>query len=91
VCTLLEKNLSTGTRFKQVIWKGFLRLDIQPVQLISPTSITDKKIHQPSNDIRIILVNLEILDKYPALVLHYSEGVLLLLRFCVIIIYCALN
>jgi hypothetical protein len=36
-----------------------------------------------------ILVNLEILDKYPALVLHYSEGVLL--RFCVIIIYCALN
>jgi hypothetical protein len=38
-----------------------------------------------------ILVNLEILDKYPALVLHYSEGVLLLLRFRVIIIYCALN
>jgi hypothetical protein len=36
----------------------------------------------------------EILDKYLALVLHYSEGVLLLLlllRFCVIIIYCALN
>jgi hypothetical protein len=28
----------------------------------------------------IILVDLEILDKYPALVLHYS-GVLLLLRF----------
>jgi hypothetical protein len=28
-----------------------------------------------------ILVNLEILDKYPALVLHYS-GVLLLLRSC---------
>ena len=27
-----EKNLSTGTRFKQVILKGFLRLDIQPVQ-----------------------------------------------------------
>jgi hypothetical protein len=41
-----------------------------------------------------ILVNLEILNKfkYPALVLHYSEeGVLLLLRFCVIIFYCALN
>ena len=32
------------------------------------------------------------LVKYPALVLHYSGGLLLLLlRFCVIIIYCALN
>ena len=40
---------------------------------------------------RQILVNLENLDKYPALVLHYSGGVLLLLRFCVIIIHCALN
>jgi hypothetical protein len=30
------------------------------------------------------------LVKYLALVLHYSGG-LLLLRFCVIIIYCALN
>ena len=27
---------STGTRFKQIILKGFLRLDLQPVQLISP-------------------------------------------------------
>jgi hypothetical protein len=54
VCTLLEKkNLSTGIRFKQVILKGFLRLDLQPVQLIFPTSITDKKIHQPSNDILV--------------------------------------
>ena len=50
-----EKNLSTGTRFKQAIVKGFLRLDIQPVQLISPTSITDKKIHQPSSDILVDL------------------------------------
>jgi hypothetical protein len=33
----------------------------------------------------------EILDKYPALVLHYSGGVRVLLRFCVIIIFCALN
>jgi hypothetical protein len=33
----------------------------------------------------------EILDKYPALVRYYSEGVLRVLRFCVIIIYCALN
>jgi hypothetical protein len=31
--------------------KGFLRLDLQPVQLIFPTSITDKTIHQPSKDI----------------------------------------
>jgi cytochrome b561 len=42
-----------------------------------------------------ILVNLEILDKYPALVLHYSGGLLLLLllllRFFVIIIYSALR
>jgi hypothetical protein len=53
VCTLLKKNLSTGIRFKQAILKGFLRLDIQPVQLISPTSITEKKIHQPSNDTTI--------------------------------------
>jgi hypothetical protein len=47
-----------------------------------------------STTIAIILVNSEILDEYPALlvVLNYSEeGVLLLLRFCVIIIYCALN
>ena len=29
-----KKNLSTGIRFKQVILKGFLRLDLQPVQLI---------------------------------------------------------
>ena len=35
----------------QAIWKGFLRLDLQPVQLIFPTSITDKTMHQPSNDI----------------------------------------
>jgi hypothetical protein len=44
------KNLSTGIRFKQVILKSFLRLSIQPVQLIFPTSITDKKssMHQPS-------------------------------------------
>jgi hypothetical protein len=50
VCTLLgKKNLSTGIWFKQVILKGFLRLSIQPVQLIFPTSIIDKKIfHQPS-------------------------------------------
>jgi hypothetical protein len=34
VCTLLEKNLSTSIRFKQVILKGFLRLNLQPVQLI---------------------------------------------------------
>jgi hypothetical protein len=38
-----EKNLSTGIRFKQIIFKGFLRLDLQPVQLIFPTSMTDKK------------------------------------------------
>jgi hypothetical protein len=34
------------------------------------------------------------LVEYPALVLHYSGGLLLLLlllRFCVIIIYCTLN
>jgi hypothetical protein len=31
--------------------KKILQLDLQPVQLISPTSITDKKIHQPSKDI----------------------------------------
>ena len=49
------KNLGTGTRFKQVILK--VRLDIQPVQLISPTSVTDKKIYQPSNDIIRISVN----------------------------------
>jgi hypothetical protein len=49
VHTAEKKNPSTGIRFKQVILKG--RLDIQPVQLIFPTSITDKKIHQPSNDI----------------------------------------
>jgi hypothetical protein len=52
VHTAGEKNFSTGIRFKQVILKGFLRLDLQPVQLIFPTSITDKKIHQPSKDIR---------------------------------------
>jgi hypothetical protein len=34
------KNLSTGIRFKQVILKCFLRLDLQPVKLIAPTSIT---------------------------------------------------
>ena len=51
VHTAGEKNLSTGIRFKQVILKGFLRLDLQPVQLISPKSITDKTIHQPSKDI----------------------------------------
>ena len=33
------------------IFKGFSRLNLQPVQLIFPTSITDKKIHQPSKDI----------------------------------------
>jgi hypothetical protein len=38
VCTLLKKNLSTGVRFKQVILKGFLRLDLQPVQLIYPAA-----------------------------------------------------
>ena len=31
-----KKNLSTGIRFKQVILEGFLRLDLQPVQLIFP-------------------------------------------------------
>ena len=36
----------------KLFWK--VRLDIQPVQLISPTSITDKKIHQPSNNIIIL-------------------------------------
>ena len=36
MCTLLEKNLSTGIRFKQVILKG--RLNIQPVQLIYPAA-----------------------------------------------------
>jgi hypothetical protein len=56
VHTAGKKNLSTGTRFKQVILKGFLRLDIQPVQLISPTSITNKKIHQPSNGITIVIL-----------------------------------
>jgi hypothetical protein len=50
------KNLSPGIRFKQVILKGFLRLNLQPVQLISPTSITDKKIHQPSSSNDIIRV-----------------------------------
>jgi hypothetical protein len=29
---------STGTRFKQIILKGFLRLDLQPVQLIYPAA-----------------------------------------------------
>jgi hypothetical protein len=43
VQTAGEKNLSTGIRFKQVLLKGFLRLDLQPVQLIFPTSITDQK------------------------------------------------
>ena len=36
----------------------------------------------------------EILDKYPALVRYYSGGLRVrvrVLRFCVIIIYCALN
>ena len=50
MCTLLGKNLSTGIGFKQVILKRFLRLsiNIQPVQLISPTSITDKKNPPPA-------------------------------------------
>ena len=51
VHTARGKNLSTGIRFKQVILKGFLRLDLQPVQQIFPTLITDKTIHQPSKDI----------------------------------------
>ena len=38
--TAWEKNLSTGIWFKPIILKGFLWLDLQPVQLISPTSIT---------------------------------------------------
>jgi hypothetical protein len=37
VCTLLKKkNLSTDIRFEQVILKGFLRLDLLPVQLVFP-------------------------------------------------------
>ena len=28
----MDPSYSTGTRFKQVVLKGFLRLDIQPVQ-----------------------------------------------------------
>jgi hypothetical protein len=44
---------NTGTRFKQIILKGFLRLDLQPVQLISlaARAARAKKIHQPSKDI----------------------------------------
>ena len=38
MCTLLKKNLSTGIRFKQIILKGFLLLDLQPVQLIYPAA-----------------------------------------------------
>jgi hypothetical protein len=48
VHTAGAKNLSTGIRFKQVILKGFLRLDLQPVQLIFPKSITDKQSTSPS-------------------------------------------
>jgi hypothetical protein len=51
VHTARKKNLSTGIRLKQTFLKGVLRLNLQPVQLIFPTSITDKKIHQPSKDI----------------------------------------
>jgi hypothetical protein len=51
VHTAGKKNHSTGVWFKQVILNGFLRLDLQPVQLIFPTSITDKIIPQPSKDI----------------------------------------
>jgi hypothetical protein len=47
VCTLLEKNLSTGTRFKQVILKGFFT-DF-------PNIDHRQKIHQPSNDILVDL------------------------------------
>ena len=56
MCTLLEKNPSTGIRFKQVILIG--RLDIQPVQLIytdaraaRARAARAKKTHQPSNTI----------------------------------------
>jgi hypothetical protein len=52
-----------GIRFKQISLKGFLRLDLQPVQLISPAARARRaarparakksreKIHQPSEDI----------------------------------------
>jgi hypothetical protein len=46
------------------------------VQLIFPTSITDKKIHQPHH---YYSGEFGYSDKYPALVLHYSGGLLLLL------------
>ena len=42
-----KKYTGTYIRFKQVILKVFLRLDIQPVQLIFPTSITVKKFTSP--------------------------------------------
>jgi hypothetical protein len=52
VCTLLEKKTSVRVfGLNKLFLKDFLRLDLQPVQLIFPTSITYKKIHQPSKDI----------------------------------------
>ena len=57
MCTLLEKKTSVrvfGLNKLSCILKGFLRLDLQPVQLIFPTSITDKKSTSPP---RILLAD----------------------------------
>ena len=54
-----EKNLSTGIRFKQVILKGFLRLDLQPVQLISQHRSQTK--NPPCSPPRILTI---VLDNY---------------------------